>query len=166
MLAVFDFDGTLVDSRNVVEQAYEDIGYPMPASAWGKPGNMWLPPEHADELRDLKNQRYRELITTAKELPPATVARELRDVGVLTATAEPACGARLDALDIEWFFMGFGQDAASKSVQLRRYADHGVYIDDLPVGEDICRSAGPGWHFIRYWGQSAKQLWTELGDHL
>ncbi len=40
---IFDLDGTLVDTRDAVREAYKRVGVTMPDSAWGKPSSAWLP---------------------------------------------------------------------------------------------------------------------------
>lgn len=43
MKVIYDLDGTLVDTREAVRQAYAVAGVVMPDDAWGKPAQDWLP---------------------------------------------------------------------------------------------------------------------------
>ena len=60
---VFDVDGVLVDTRELVVQAYRDVGVEMPENAWGLPWHEWLPALVGDdgraaELHREKTRRY------------------------------------------------------------------------------------------------------------
>ena len=39
---VFDLDGTLADTRDLVRRAYDLVGVHMPEHAWGLPAEAWL----------------------------------------------------------------------------------------------------------------------------
>lgn len=81
---VFDLDGTLVDSRDAVQAAYEEVGVQMPEHAWGLPWRMWLPElcggsvPRAMEVHLLKNQVYLQHPERLRELPLAALARVIQ----------------------------------------------------------------------------------------
>lgn len=158
MEIVFDFDGVLVDSREVVEESYRRAGVEMPKENWGIPGLAWLPEETRAETYRLKSLWYKALIGAAPELPPAQVAR-LLNPGLLTG-AIPEASTRVQRLGINFKWEEYGHSTESKTRVLRSMAP-GIYIDDLPLGAAIARNAG--WEFIRYWGQPAIELWGEIG---
>lgn len=65
-MIVFDLDGTLIDTREAVREAYLAAGVEMPDAAWGKPWHEWLlqdrTTEEAVKIHRKKNELYREAL--------------------------------------------------------------------------------------------------------
>ena len=55
---VFDLDGTLVDTKKAVFEAYRYVGVNMPEDAWGKNWREWLTGPDAEKLHKAKNTIY------------------------------------------------------------------------------------------------------------
>src|SRR5688572_14031374 len=79
-----DVDGTIIDSRALVERAYRDVGVQVPSGAWGRRWQDWLVDvcgsfELALETHIRKTDVYANLIMrtdlTEYALPAAQVAR-------------------------------------------------------------------------------------------
>lgn len=58
-MLVFDLDGTLVDTRRAVIEAYAHVGVTMPGWAWGMPWYKWL---GSKQLHDAKSAVYPEML--------------------------------------------------------------------------------------------------------
>ncbi len=64
---IFDLDGTLVDTRAAVKEAYRRVGVTMPDDAWGVPWTAWL---KSKSLHENKAKAYpRCLKEFASKLP-------------------------------------------------------------------------------------------------
>lgn len=50
-MVIFDLDGTLVDSKEAVKQAYLRAGVTMPEWAWGRPWREWMTDPMAHALK-------------------------------------------------------------------------------------------------------------------
>ena len=51
MTYLFDLDGTLVNTRLAVKEAYRQVGIEMPDDAWGKPWTEWLNNKFAHDAK-------------------------------------------------------------------------------------------------------------------
>jgi hypothetical protein len=91
MLYGFDLDGTLIDSRDAVYQAYLDVGAHPPPDFFTKPWRSWMRNEAAHTA---KNLRYIELIKqgAVKALPLSEVYKGLHqcDRVILTGASRVA----------------------------------------------------------------------------
>jgi phosphoserine phosphatase len=67
MTYLFDLDGTLVDTRLAVKEAYRQVGVEMPDGAWGKPWTEWL---NNKQVHKAKAKAYPNTLKAfAQELP-------------------------------------------------------------------------------------------------
>lgn len=169
MIVAFDFDGVIVDSKETVLRAYAAAGYPMPEGCFGVPGRKWLVevagllPDKADEVYAKKTEAYRTLITTAPLLPPVNVADQLASPILLTSADGQAVGACESRVGVPWLDVYTDCSADQKTQVLKGFwPHHGVYIDDLPWMRYVAENAN--WKFIHYDGQSARELWKQLGE--
>lgn len=124
---VFDLDGTLVDTKQAVREAYLASGVIMPESAWGKPWWQWLESVAAHRH---KIKVYPEYIPKyAQPLPLLKFAVEF-NVPVITSASWEAVRAikehfapslNVIATECSWF---------DKCDHLRRISIRGIYVDD------------------------------------
>ena len=129
MCYVFDLDGTLVDTRQAVVEAYRAIGVEMPEDAWGKPYREWLP-QPKWQLHEQKAVVY-----------PTTLARFGKKLGLydfVKAKGYPVLtGASYSAtltIQREWGVLnivGYGMRLEQKAYQLNKNFPHCTYVDDL-----------------------------------
>ena len=63
----FDLDGTLLDTKQAVIEAYRAAGVEMPPDAWGKPWQSWLKFRH---IHEWKNEHYPAMLRQHVKLLP------------------------------------------------------------------------------------------------
>jgi len=141
---VFDLDGTLADTRDLVRRAYDVVGVHMPEHAWGLPAEAWLAGavpgglEDVAEVHRLKNVALRTLIAAhgVERLPAADLCEALKKdrsytVGILTGASLGAARATRRALALSRVpILGAGCDLETKMNVLRATAESGIYFDD------------------------------------
>lgn len=162
-----DIDGVLIDSRQLVREAYRKVGVNMPDEAWGHPWQMWLPSvtgslENARKAHSAKTLAYVDVIrggaALENKLPYADILLSLEamfpgDVTYVTGAAKDAADAILEALNLNpKALLACSVSTAERVDILRSIADTGVYIDDRIDGQAPAREAG--WKFV--W---ARQEW-------
>lgn len=157
---VFDLDGTLWDTRPLVQEAYQLAGVQMPPGAWGAPWTSWCNPlAHTKKVHI-----YHKLLRSRGEpprLPPLEFAHELpiEAVHVLTSASHETTRYLIDMYLPGVHLLGWSQTAPQKVASLfvltRREKDV-VYIDDDPNGEYIAEAADV--RFVRYDKQDLQQL--------
>lgn len=179
---VFDIDGVLVDTKELVHQAYRDVGVDMPVGAWGKAWTEWLPeasgsPWIAQGVHDLKTKRYIDLLT---ESPPPRLSggealeiimsEGLCDVAFATGASRESAALILMQLgvNLDLHTNICGATAPMKTMTLAMLRGSAlendvVYIDDDEVnGRRIARDAGVS--FVHYHGQDPlllmEDVWT------
>lgn len=166
MTVAFDVDGTLVDTRWHVTEAYRRAGVELPDDAWHRSWEEWLPALVGDEARMIhsrKNREYRYLLDEKplRILPAGEIVKSgaLRDTPVfaLSAGSEQAIRAALLNADIHVPLLGTALDIAQKNFLLGSIAQCGVYVDDFAFP-----LTAPGWCTIRYTDQMAEELTEEL----
>lgn len=140
---VFDLDGTLADTEELVTRAYKMVGVTVPEGAWGKSAQSWLAncvggTDQAADLHELKNLAYRVLIET-EGVPPLAAAhlcRELLstkgyDVSILTGASFDAAQAVRSSLRLERAtILSAGVSLDQKIAILNGFAPTGLYFDD------------------------------------
>lgn len=178
-LVAFDLDGVLVDSVQVVRDAYLGAGVEAPENIFALEGVDWitpqLDPDYGDDntlvirdIRRMKNVKYLRDIGKARLLPPYRVARRLRRSG---HTCVILSGAPVGAIDQvqrrhgwTWPFVA-GMDGLRTSVKqtimLSLARDLGpqerpVYVDDQEV------MVPEPWRLVWYRGQSEDELMEEM----
>lgn len=146
MLAVFDLDGVLADTRSAVRDAYAIAGVAMPDEAWGHPWMTWLPKYlggnvlAARELHTRKTIAYAEMVRTGQvsELPAAGVVRALTrrtppSVLVLTSASMDSARPLMHALHLKTNILAGVQLTLSQRVGMVTEWAHispGAYFDD------------------------------------
>lgn len=167
---VFDLDGTVLDTRELVVASYRAAGAVPPADVLDREGDDWLDRQvgaaDAPAVRFLKNQHYLYTLQHARDverlaLPPLVVARELavagRFVGLLTGAPRGTVARVADRLR-PWPF-AWAVDGVKTPTKMRMLAEHptlhgGVYVDDQPALVNL----PSGWTFVHYHGQSVDEL--------
>lgn len=101
MLIITDLDGTLVDSRAAVTQAYEAAGVIPPRNFWGRSWKEWLSDEVAHRR---KNELYGGMLHLLKKLPGSFLVKEALintwSVDVVTGASDTAARLTLDWLEL------------------------------------------------------------------
>ena len=159
-MIVFDLDGCLIDSGELIRQSYRDAGASPPAGFLTLGHHDWLADETAHAR---KNAAYLRRLAGGPLtfLPAWQVAERLRGEGrpVALLTGAPDGTIRvLESRAPSWPFM-FAQAAltpAGKTAWLAG-AGHGVYVDD----QRYVALPG-GWRFVHYAGQDALGLYGEV----
>lgn len=146
--AIFDLDGTLVDTRPLVVEAYRRAGVIMPDDAWGKTAEEWLPQctrFNWRHVHDRKQQFYAELLadTNFERNEACRAMIELRysnvQTFVLTAASVYTTREILYRLFEPYQFnlLGCGADRSRKEHQMRMLGrpQTTLWVDD---DEDTC----------------------------
>jgi phosphoglycolate phosphatase-like HAD superfamily hydrolase len=138
---VFDLDGTLADTRDLVLRAYESVGIKMPNKAWGAAAEEWLEKyvgkPHVAETHRMKNVAYRALIAAQglRELPACHLCRTLSrddeyEVSILTGASYVAAEAVRAALKLRHVpFLGVAMKHEDK-LRILSSGEAGIYFDD------------------------------------
>lgn len=158
---VFDLDGTLFDTRNLVRQAYLAAGVIMPDDAWGKPAGQWLPElvgfKRWHSVHERKTDIYLHMLR--RDPPPRTPAAsamiELALSGVETyvitgASREAALTLLSGFQPYHYRLIGANCDRSLKITKIRMLgrAHECVYVDD---DLDACIfMASHGFRVVRY----------------
>lgn len=131
---VFDLDGTLVDTRRAVLDAYGRAGVNMPEDAWGLPWQDWLitPEGRPDFARHaLKNAAYPDCVARlARRLDLLEFAVSNR-CPILTGASRPAVEAIEACFGVTLNVRGYSMKVGDKVSWLRGEGDvYSVYVDD------------------------------------
>ena len=158
-MIAFDLDGCLIDSENLIRQAYRDAGAEPPPGFLALGHHDWITGDRA-AVHARKDAAYLQRLAAEPfaPLPPWRAAEQLYDAGHVVGllTSAPAGTVRvLMRRMVSWPFT-IACDAltpADKSAWLASAADTGVYVDDqqyvIPP---------PRWRFVHYTGQDAGEL--------
>ncbi len=160
-MIVFDLDGCLIDSQEMIREAYREAGAEPPGNFLSLGHHDWITADR-QAVHARKNAYLRRLAAgPLAVLPPWRTAEMLQrdgnDIGLLTA----APGGVLSALSVRapsWpFTIGCCVvNPAAKTGWLAHHAS-GVYVDDQ---QHV--TMPPGWRFVHYTGQSAAELYNEV----
>jgi len=188
---IFDLDGVLVDTRDLVCEAYRHVGVTMPDDAWGKAWHEWLPGAiraaglpigSAGDVQRLRQAKQRSYVTMLSHdgtidriaLAPARLASRLItedacQVYVVAGASFVPAVTILRGLNIpETRLIGYSLSAATRTSILRRVARNRlpsfnvVYVDDLEAGRSVAERADI--KFVRYDEQDELALLTELEE--
>jgi phosphoglycolate phosphatase-like HAD superfamily hydrolase len=155
----FDLDGTLIDSKQVVHETYEELGVHVPIDGmWGLPWRLWLPDacggiDEATVIHAEKTRRYLKKLANGDvpELPFASIARQLQADGtrvdIITGATPAAAHAAVEMLGLKSdTLFAAGIPIRERAPLLNQIAPVGVYVDDLLEGNYSAVRAG--WHFV------------------
>lgn len=146
MRHVFDLDGTLLDNRRAVREAYREAGVIMPDDAWGRPWQEWL---DSEALHKAKNLAYPVMLGIhGRPLPPL---RDLERALAMGDAVEILTSASEDATQHALAFLGHpdlpritGASRDEKYNILSRALVAGTYYDDDVAFARRVRT-GTGW---------------------
>jgi hypothetical protein len=126
MTYAFDLDGTLIDTKEAVVQAYRIAGVEMPEDAWGKPWHEWLKDE---TIHHKKNEVYPDMLKQfASVLPLFTIALRL-NAPVITGASNEAVIA-IQSVFGSLNIVGIQCSRLEKILWLNRQRERGCYVDD------------------------------------
>lgn len=146
----FDIDGTLIDNKQLVRQAYELAGVKLSDEEWarcfGQPFSHWIIEHCSGNYEEVwrihreKNRWYHKLLDNLKSdskrvLPPTELARELlsaqRVVHFVTGASNVAAASVMDFLGFGTVPPGFVSAALSITEKITCVMRLGaVHIDD------------------------------------
>lgn len=177
LLAV-DLDGTLINTRGLVVEAYRLAGVNPPDDAWGRRWQDWLPNAVGGHDRALtthtrKTQIYVKLLGERdlheRELPAARLAREAhllgRPVGCVTASTFTTAKMILNRLGLTNVPLVAGATPKIRVSALRSSLDafhRVIYVDDHVDNVTLVRSELPQIHVIHYHYQTCDELREEI----
>jgi phosphoglycolate phosphatase-like HAD superfamily hydrolase len=175
-MIIFDMDGVLINSKDIIIQAYEDAGVVAPDDPLSQEGTRWLEDligaSSVKEVRRNKDKAYLRLLLqeNVQFLPPFHAALKLyeneeirHELGIFTGAP---IGTVLKVIEratdegLPWPFT-FYTEKITTSERMRTLDtidSLGVYIDD----QDRLVHVPSGWSFIKYDDQSAETLYEEV----
>ncbi|MFI7123105.1 hypothetical protein [Amycolatopsis sp. NPDC049868] len=175
-VAVFDVDGVLVDTYEIVRQAYARVGVDIHDRRWGVAWQTWLP-EYCDDdldrarsLHDRKTEAHLDLLNrvTVNTLSGAKVAESLRSSGwtvkLITAGTREVVHSTFSSVNPSWIGLLAGTDLDPTGK--RRALEHispsgGVYIDDnYALGCEITKDTR--WRLVHFRNQNEGTLTREI----
>lgn len=171
MWVMFDLDGVLVDTAEVIRRAYVHAGVRPPENILAQEGTNWVARQlkvasddpQVTRVRALKHSWYLSGLRTAPALPGLTVAGRLRfeghTVGVLTGAPRGTINVMKSTYPW-WCFDPCDERlrTPAKMKLLAQLAPAGVYVDD----QDRLVDLPPGWRFVHYVGQTEDELHEEV----
>jgi len=132
---VCDLDGTLVDSKLAVIEAYRAAGVEMPFYAWGRPWQEWLDDE---TVHTRKNRVYADMLRKYGEPLPLYRVAVQRGFPVITGASAAAVAVvtqTFGALNVALT----GATLEDKALWLHDHAKTGLYVDDDPLTREYVR---------------------------
>lgn len=175
-VVVFDVDGVLVDTREIVRRAYAEVGIELPDRLWGSTWRTWLPelcggdPLRAQAVHDQKTRSHLDLLGTSRvaTLAGADAARELHSRGwivkFITSSTREVVRRTLDSADpsLSGFLAGTDLDSTGKRRALDAISPAGgVYVDDNH-GLGVKVTEGSTWKLVHFHDQSATELIKQI----
>ncbi|WP_157528525.1 hypothetical protein [Nocardia sp. NRRL S-836] len=174
---MFDIDGVLVDTREIVRRAYAEVGVELPDHLWGTTWRNWLPPLcggdllRAQVVHDRKTRSHLDLLsrTRVTTLAGAEAARELHSRGwtvkFITSGTREVVQRTLHSADpsLNGFLAGTDLDSTGKRKALEEISPAGgVYVDDnYDLGVKV--TGGSTWKLVHFHGQAETELIKEIG---
>jgi phosphoglycolate phosphatase-like HAD superfamily hydrolase len=173
-MIIFDLDGVLINSKDIIIQAYEDAGVVAPDDIMSQEGTRWLEDlvgaSSKKEVRQNKDKAYLRLLLQERVqfLAPFFTALKLKrdddqELGIFTnapvGTVLNVC-ERANDDKLGWPFTFFTEKITTpeRMQRLDTLDSHGVYIDD----QDRLVHVPPGWSFIKYDDQGMMTLYEEI----
>jgi hypothetical protein len=172
MNVVFDIDGTLIDTRELVREAYARAGVTQPPETFHQPWEYWLPSLvggvfAAQRIHRRKNFIYTKILDEMPPtvLPPGRIAKDYAaslwmDVWAMTSGSLDGVLAALNCAGLGFIpVLGFELDQKDKN-KILETLEPGVYVDDNADFE----LTAPGWSFVHYHGQPYTTLVPEIWE--
>lgn len=165
-LFIFDFDGVLIDSEQLIRESYREAGVEPPENFMSLGHHDWIVPEDRERVHARKNCAYLRRIRSGpfSILPPWKTAEMLQEAGQLVTVMTGApMGTKWSLVnhDVSWPFTEFWEDRSPtrKAAFLKRCSRAVVYVDDQEYVK-----IPPGCKFVKYTDQSAAQLFREVTE--
>jgi phosphoglycolate phosphatase-like HAD superfamily hydrolase len=163
---IFDLDGVVIDSRDVIVEAYRRAGVAVPNDILTTPGYLELngfSGIQAAHVRVEKDEAYLQLLEIVPMLPGFHAAQLLHQSGVKPSILTGAPHESIDVLarrcGVGWpFAWGVGKLASSHKRNILSLVGPAIYIDDQPFDPPHNVT------FIRYRDQSAIELFEEVSS--
>lgn len=175
-VVVFDIDGVLVDTREIVRRAYAEVGIELPDQLWGSTWRTWLPERcggdllRAQAVHDQKTQSHLDLLSRSRvtTLAGAEAARALHSCGwtvkFITSGTREVVQRTLDSADpsLSGFLAGTDLDSMGKRRALDGISPAGgVYVDDnYDLGVKV--TEGSTWKLVHFRDQAETELIKEI----
>jgi FMN phosphatase YigB (HAD superfamily) len=132
---VCDLDGTLIDSKLAVIEAYRAVGVEMPTHAWGRPWQQWL---HDEVAHTRKNDVYADMLRKYGEPLPLYQVAARHQYPVITGASSAAVAAIVGQFG--WLNVVLtNASLEDKALWLHDHAPTGIYVDDDPLTRDYVR---------------------------
>jgi len=156
---VFDLDGTLIDTTELIRRSYRDAGVEPSPDFMRFPYRKWLTRADADMIHAAKDAAYLGRLASDPlwPLPPWEAAEILHKVGQTVALITGAPDGTIQVLAKRapsWpFAMTCAGLSPSKKTAWLAANGTGVYVDDQEYV-----TMPDGWRLVQYVGQDAQEL--------
>lgn len=138
MLYAFDLDGTLIDSRSVVLEAYRSVGVEPPSDFFIKTWREWLPDA---QKHTAKNEIYLKLIHKIQPLPLLELYRSLDGrCMIMTGASMVAATAIAKQFGLNTKTMLCQMSIDQKVHQMNIFSAPGIMFEDQREAAEIMRS--------------------------
>lgn len=128
MLYAFDLDGTLIDSKPVVLEAYRSVGIEPPSDFFLKTWREWLPDA---QKHDEKNKMYLKLLYKIKPLPLLELYRSLEGrCMIMTGASKVAVLAIAKQFGLDTKTTLCQMSIAQKIHQMNIFTSSGIMFED------------------------------------
>lgn len=140
MLIAFDLDGTLLDTRAAVREAYVQAGVIPPDDWWGQPWTQWLSDPVAHQR---KNEIYQQIAPQmVRALPLLQLSRTVPHY-IVTGCSAAAYSMLCKLFHLAPVDVYVGQTLPQRIATLRRLGPVGMYFDDhLPTAQAVQEQTG------------------------
>jgi hypothetical protein len=139
---VFDLDGTLFETKELVIESYRRAGILMPEDAWGKSVHEWLPQRVGRQWKTIHEWKNTHYIKLLRMNPPArsSAASAMIDLAlsgvecyILTGASTEAAKELLSGFQpYHYSLVGTHCDLEAKTTRVKNLGQPGntVYVDD------------------------------------
>lgn len=165
-MIVFDLDGVLIDTQELIRKAYRKAGANPPPDFFSLGHHDWIPEEIRYDVHVKKNREYLRRLRAGdyRVLPPWDTATMLWEAGIgeMVGILSGAPRSTVEALQMScpnWPF-DFCRCAylpEEKTDWLSGVYEGGVYVDDQSYV-----TMPEGWRRVLYTGQSPYDLYLEV----
>jgi hypothetical protein len=169
MRVVFDVDGCLIDSQELIKQSYHEVGVYAPENILACEGIDWLgtrgfTAEETAAIKSQKNVRYLWHVSNdhVQTLSAYDVACRLADEGhdchAYTGAPEGTIVALQSRLPRWPFVSGVDGITTPQRMIWFRSVHEGVYVDDQRRLINLRKY----WRFVHFTGQDANELYEQI----